>query len=66
MSANVGGLDRILRAVVGIALILTAVLGYFTPWGYVGIVPLATAVMRFCPAYTLFGVRTCPVERSGA
>lgn len=61
MTANVGGIDRILRIVVGIALLsLFFVLeGNARYWGLVGLLPLATGVFRFCPAYTLFGLKTC-------
>ena len=59
MQANVGGLDRLLRIIVGLALLSLVFVGPQTLWGLVGIVPLATALMRFCPAYTLFGIRTC-------
>jgi hypothetical protein len=65
MKANVGELDRVLRIVVGAALIASAVSGYFTPWGYIGLVPLATGLVRFCPAYRLLGLRTCPIEKHG-
>ena len=51
--SNVGGVDRALRAVVGPQ----------TPWGWIGLVPLLTAVVGFCPAYTLFGVKTCRAAR---
>lgn len=60
MTTNVGGADRVLRAVLGIALIgltLTGVIGW---WGWIGVVPLATAILRFCPVYPLIGVNTCP------
>ena len=62
MEANVGAVDRILRAVVGVALIAWAVLGG-PLWAWIGVVPLATAVFRFCPAYTLFGFSTRPMEK---
>lgn len=61
-SKNVGVIDRALRAVVGLILIALAVLGMFTPWGYIGVVPLFTAVAGFCPAYTLLGVKTCSID----
>ncbi|MFO1151632.1 MAG: DUF2892 domain-containing protein [Alsobacter sp.] len=65
MTRNVGAIDRTLRIVVGLALIAAAVAGWFTPWGYIGVVPLLTALVGFCPAYTLIGINTCPVaERS--
>jgi len=67
MTANVGRIDRIIRAVVGVMLLALG-LGYFgagmtPPWdwilGVIGAVLLATAVFSICPAYALFGVRTC-------
>ena len=64
MTANVGTLDRILRAALGIALIAIAFAvlgGGALRWiaAIVGVVMLATSAMRFCPLYTLFGIRTC-------
>lgn len=60
MTPNVGGIDRIIRIVVGLALIA----GVFTvpalnPWGWIGVVPLATGLIRWCPAYLPFGLKTC-------
>lgn len=57
---NVGSIDRIVRVTLGLALIATAVVGGWR-WGWVGVVPLATALLGWCPLYTLTGVRTCPV-----
>ena len=64
---NVGGIDRILRIVVGLALIA----GFFLNadatyrWAYlIGIVPLVTGLAGTCPAYRLFGFSTCPVKRN--
>ena len=62
MKANVGAVDRILRLVAGLALILLAAFGRIGPWGYLGIIPLVTGVFRFCPAYLPFGFTTCPVQ----
>jgi ABC-type branched-subunit amino acid transport system permease subunit len=59
MSMNVGTTDRLLRIVVGIALLSLVFVGPQTLWGLIGIIPLATAVFRYCPAYALFGIRTC-------
>lgn len=59
---NVGGIDRALRIIVGIVLIALVFVGPKTPWGWVGIIPLATALIGFCPAYKLFGLSTCPLE----
>jgi fatty acid desaturase len=67
MTPNVGGFDRIARIVVGLALIAFAVLAPATiswKWvGYIGVVPLLTALVGFCPAYTLLGLNTCPMKK---
>jgi len=55
MKCNVGGVDRILRMVVGLGLITLALTGTIGIWGLIGIVPLASGLFKFCPAYTLFG-----------
>ena len=59
MKANVGTVDRVLRIILGLALIALTVVGKIGPWGWVGLVPLLTGVVRFCPAYTLLRCRTC-------
>ena len=59
MTANVGTTDRVVRIVAGVALIGLAVAGMIGAWGYIGIVPLATGLFRWCPAYRLFGIDTC-------
>lgn len=61
MKFNVGGMDRILRVVLGLALIAAAALGYIGWWGYIGVVPLVTGALRFCPVYRLLGMSTCPI-----
>ena len=55
---NVGGVDKILRIVVGLALISLVFIGPKTPWGWIGIIPLATALINFCPLYPLIGFST--------
>ncbi len=63
MTANVGGIDRVLRIVAGLALIALALTQVVGMWGYiVGGIVLATGVFRFCGAYTLFGLNTCPLQ----
>ncbi len=62
MKANVGSVDRILRIVLGLALIAATLLGTIGAWGWIGIVPLATGIFRFCPAYLPFGISTCPMK----
>ena len=59
MMKNVGGVDRMLRVVVGLALIAATVTGLLPVWGWIGVVPLATGVAGWCPAYLPFGVKTC-------
>lgn len=63
MRANVGGIDRMLRVVLGLGLIASSLMGVIGQWGWIGIVPLATGVFRFCPAYLPFGMRTCAVKK---
>lgn len=62
MKLNVGGIDRILRIVVGIVLIGLAATGTVGWWGWLGVIPLATGLFRFCPMYRLLGMSTCPVQ----
>ena len=62
MKFNVGGIDRILRIVVGIVLSGLAATGTVGWWGWLGVVPLATGLFRFCPMYRLLGMSTCPVQ----
>ena len=62
MTANVGGIDRILRIVAGLALIALAATGVIGAWGYLGVIVLATGVFSFCGAYTLLGINTCPMR----
>ena len=59
MKANVGMIDRALRIIVGLALIGLTLIGNIGVWGWIGVVPLATGIFRFCPAYTLLGASTC-------
>lgn len=61
MSRNVGTVDRVLRIVVGLALIALAATGTIGAWGWIGVVPVLTALVGFCPAYTLLGLSTCPL-----
>lgn len=63
MSANVGGIDRALRIVVGIVLIVLTLMGTIGVWGWIGVIPLATGLLRVCPAYSIIGVNTCPVRK---
>ena len=62
MKTNVGGLDRIARIVVGVVLLGLAATGTVGVWGWLGIVPLATGALGWCPAYKLLGLSTCPIK----
>jgi hypothetical protein len=59
MKCNVGGVDRVLRVVVGIGLLSLVFVGPQTAWGWIGVVPLLTGLLGFCPAYLPFGIKTC-------
>lgn len=63
MKTNVGGADRILRIVVGLILILLAATGQVGAWGWIGIVPLATGLLKTCPLYSVLGMNTCPISQ---
>ncbi len=62
---NVGGLDKILRIVVGIALLAAGWFGPLGWWGLIGLVPLATGLLNTCPLYTILGLNTCPTGQRG-
>lgn len=62
MGKNVGGIDRILRIVVGAALIAWVLLASGPVWAWIGIVPLLTGLFNFCPVYRLIGINTCQVK----
>jgi len=62
MKLNVGGIDRILRVVAGLALIGLTLAGMIGVWGWIGVVPLATGLFSFCPLYTLLGFNSCPLK----
>lgn len=64
MKMNVGGVDRIMRILAGLVLIGLTLAGQIGAWGWIGVVPLLTGLFRFCPAYTLFGMNTCPMHKN--
>jgi hypothetical protein len=59
MKTNVGTVDRIIRALVGVALIALALTGTVGWWGWLGVVPLLTAAIGWCPPYAMLGLSTC-------
>ncbi|MBL1255401.1 DUF2892 domain-containing protein [Methylocystis sp. Sn-Cys] len=58
MEANIGQTDKIIRIIAGLVLLSLAFIGPKTAWGFIGLVPLATAFINFCPAYKLLGMNT--------
>lgn len=63
MQRNEGTLDRSVRVIAGLGILSLVFVGPQTPWGWLGLVPLATGLMGTCPAYSLLGIRTCPAPR---
>jgi len=62
LPTNEHPMERVLRTLLGLGVLSLAFVGPKTPWGYLGIVPLATGLLGSCPLYTLFGWSTCPVK----
>ena len=62
---NEGTVDRALRVVAGIILLSLVVIGPQTMWGLVGLVPLLTGLLSFCPIYKVLGFNTCPLNAKG-
>ena len=62
MTSNVGGIDRGLRILVGLVLIALVFVGPKTNWGWLGVVPLFTGLIGWCPPYAIFGFNTCSVK----
>ncbi|MBM3608126.1 MAG: DUF2892 domain-containing protein [Alphaproteobacteria bacterium] len=60
---NVGGIDKVLRIIVGVALLSLIFIGPKTWWGLIGLIPLGTALLGTCPLYSIIGVSTCPLKR---
>jgi len=63
MKSNVGGVDRTLRIVVGLTLIGLTATGTIGAWGWLGVVPLATGAIGWCPPYAMLGWNTCAAKR---
>ena len=62
MGKNMGNTDRAIRVVVGVGLIGATLGGLLPVWGWIGVVPLATALIGWCPAYTVLGIKSCKTE----
>lgn len=63
MTRNEGTLDRAVRALAGVGLIGATLAGAIGPWGWIGVVPLLTAALGWCPLYTVLGINTCGIRR---
>ncbi len=63
MTKNVGGIDRTLRILIGLALIAGAAINIIGMWGYLGVVPLLTGLIGWCPPYAIFGFNTCSLKK---
>ena len=59
---NEHSFERVLRVILGLGVLSLAFVGPKTPWGFLGLVPLATGLLGTCPIYTLFGWSTCPMK----
>jgi hypothetical protein len=62
MKQNIGNTERVIRAIVGIGLISLVFVGPQTVWGWIGVIPLATAIIGWCPPYALLGINTCKAK----
>jgi Protein of unknown function (DUF2892) len=63
MTHNVGGTERIIRIVAGLVLLGLAATGTVGWWGWLGVVPLATGALGWCPPYAIFGINTCAIKK---
>ena len=63
MTSNVGSIDRIARVLIGVLLLALTAMGTIGAWGWIGVVPIATAAFGFCPLYTLLGFNTCQAKK---
>lgn len=59
MKKNVGSIERVIRIIAGTAILSLAFVGPQSPWAYLGIIPLATGLIGWCPLYALLGLSTC-------
>ena len=59
MTINIGTIDRAARVILGIIIVTLTALGKISPWGWLGVMLIITGAIKFCPAYSLFGFKTC-------
>lgn len=65
MTKNVGTIDKVFRVIVGLGLVALVFVGPQTPWGWIGLIPLVTVLLSWCPLYTLLGISSCPAKAGG-
>lgn len=65
MKQNIHNIERVVRIVVGLAITSLAVIGPQTPWAWLGLLPVATGLIGWCPPYALLGISTCKTPRQG-
>lgn len=63
MTKNEGNLDRAVRVIAGLVILSLAFVGPKSAWGYIGLLPIITGLVGVCPAYSLFGINTCPAKK---
>lgn len=63
MTKNEGTVDRVVRVVAGLIILSLAFVGPKSAWGYIGLLPIITGLVGVCPAYSLFGINTCPAKK---
>lgn len=63
MTKNEGTVDRVVRVVAGLVILSLAFIGPKSAWGYIGLLPIVTGLVGVCPAYSLFGINTCPAKK---
>lgn len=63
MICNEGTVDRALRVIAGLVLVTLAATGTVGVWGWIGVLPLLTGSFGFCPAYAIFGIKTCSIKK---
>lgn len=63
MTRNEGTIDRALRIILGLVLLSLVFVGPQTVWGWIGIIPLFTGLVGYCPLYSILGIQTCPISK---
>ncbi len=64
MTQNIGGVERIVRVLLGLVMVVLSLTGQIGVWGWLGLVPMATGLSGWCPPYSLLGINTCKNKSS--